>query len=107
MREYKILHDNPHCYLIPIGESPPSHAIRFETPEKAHEYKLALGLGTHPDPQKSPQSYKVLSETYCQSPVYQVGEVRTEPEDYKAPGCCQSHCPGCSWTEEQIRLNKA
>jgi hypothetical protein len=110
MREYKLIHDQIDgvavIYLIPSGESPPSHAIRFESKEKAHEYKLALGLGTHPDPQRKTEAYTLLKETYAGNPVYEILEARSTVDEVRDPGCCESGCPGCPWTLEQIRLSK-
>lgn len=110
MREYKLIFDNTDgkdiVFLIPVGESPVSHAIRFEDKDKAHEYKLALGLGTHPDPQVRPDAYRLLAEEYAGAPMWEVFLERVSPNEEVEPGCCQSGCPGCPWTEEQIRLGK-
>lgn len=113
MREYKLIHEQnsqgeeeDFFYLVPLGERPIGHAIRFTSKDKAHEYKLALGLGTHPDPQVNAHIYTLLSQTYQEAPLYEVLVERDLVDEEREPGCCQSGCPGCPWTLEQIRLGK-
>lgn len=105
MREYKLI-ERDYFYLVPLGESPPGHVIRFADKTKAHEYRLALGLGTHTDPDKTPENYRLMPEKYGQAPIYEVSVERAIPDEERDPGCCQSGCPGCPWTLEQIRLGK-
>ncbi len=110
MREYQLIDatdKDPHCYLRPLGsQGKPTHILRFKDASEAHQYRLVLGLGTHPDPDKSPQAYKTTGENYGDIPILEVLEERVTQEEEYDPGCCQSGCPGCPWTEEQIRLGK-
>jgi len=109
MREYtRIVQDNL-IILVPLGEETPSHGILCSDVAQAHEYKLALGLGTHPDPEKAPGNYdKAASDIQSQFPypIFVIGIKRDSSIDEDNSGCCESGCPGCPWTLEQIRLSK-
>lgn len=109
MREYRLDEsekDQNNYYLVPLGETKPNHVILFKDRDKAHKFRLALGLGTHPDPEKSPDSYSFGSRYYLGSKIFEPSDELNTVEDEFDPGCCQSGCPGCPWTLEQIRLGK-
>lgn len=106
MREYTRLIYQNLILLVPLGEQVPSHGIICENEAMAHEYKLALGLGTHPDPDKSPESYESIAKEGIDFPVYQIIQRRDLTLDEPDSSCCESGCPGCPWTLEQLRLSR-
>lgn len=108
MKEYVLIVDDgdqeEFFYLLPQLENTPSYALQFKKREQAHEYKLALALGTYPTLKNSPNSYEFIGELYQGVPTYKVTGQRDKTHDEAEPDCCQSGCPGCPWTLEQIRL---
>lgn len=106
MREYtRLIHENL-ILLVPLGEAAPSHGILCEDEAMAHEYKLALALGTHPDPDKAPDFYEAISHDSLHFPLFKIIKGRDVSVDEPASNCCESGCPGCPWTLEQLRLSK-
>lgn len=97
MREYTRLIHNNLIFLVPLGESGPSHGILCEDESKAHEYKLALALGTHPDPEKAPEYYEERSIAGITFKVFEIKVLRDASVDEPEPNCCQSGCPGCPY----------
>jgi hypothetical protein len=106
MMEYRRLIYENLILLVPLGEEAPSHGIICENEAMAHEYKLALGLGTHPDPDKSPSSYNPIPFEELPFPLYKIIQERDVTVDEPESNCCESGCPGCPWTLEQLRLSK-
>ncbi len=103
MKEYSLIIEGDTYYLLPLGEEKPSYAIKFNSKEMAHEYKLALALGTYPTRKKSPKSYEACAENYNNIPTYITTGQRDKDADEVDSSCCESGCPGCPWTLEQIR----
>lgn len=106
MREYTRVVTENLILLVPLGEVSPSHGIICEDEAKAHEYKLALGLGTFADPEKAPENYQVVENDKIPFPLFVIITERDSSIDEADSSCCQSGCPGCPWTLEQIRLGK-
>lgn len=107
MKEYTLIRDenNPERYfLLPTGDLSPRYALAFDSKEMAHEYRLALGLGTYPTYAMAPENYDISSFKYEDVPTYKIVKPRENAQDLVAPNCCKSGCDGCPWTLEQIRL---
>jgi hypothetical protein len=95
MREYKIITLDNKNYL-----SCSEHRIVFDQYETAHKYWLALGLGTHPCPDKCPSYYLKLPHN-GPSITYKVIKELAPQEDWAEESCCQSGCPNCPWAFEK------
>ncbi len=112
MKEYKmkiIQGDGGNwLYLLePILAGDKPHYIVFETKDDAHQGKLSLGLGTTPDPIKSPTSYQILSDKINDIPLYRfiAGSMTPENQDEYDDGCCFSGCAGCPTYAKKMGLN--
>jgi hypothetical protein len=114
MREYATIIDRQEdrdedktelFYLAPIGTNKPEHLILCLDAKDAHSLKLALGLGTQPDPSKKPHYYQLLPESFNGAPVYKVIKREEVQENWTDPGCCESGCPGCPWTLKNLGTN--
>ena len=96
MRDYKHSNENNTFYL-----SCDSHRIIFDSFAEAHQYKLALGLGTFPDPEKEPKNYCVIPQPDNNVlKTYRVIIKRdTKSEEWADEACCHSGCPTCPWSK--------
>lgn len=76
-----------------------SFVVVFKNKSEAHQYKLSLSLGSSIGPWDSVEGHELIkSEDGIMQ--YQIAEVETK-SDWKDESCCQSGCPGCSWTLSQ------
>lgn len=93
--------------LMPLSPTTPGYGLLFKDSAKAHEYKLALGLGTFPTLKQAPQNYQLITDVkFNEIDLYEIIVERDNSNDTMAPHCCKSGCDGCPWTIEQIRLGK-
>jgi len=107
MKEYKIKSiqdksDRPLYFLYPLVPGDKPHFIEFDSEDEAHQAKLSLGLGSTPDPIKSPSSYRVLNRTFEDKPIYKMLENLAQREEEDINSCCYSGCTGCPIYAEKM-----
>jgi len=93
-KETKIFHVQEDCEKT-------SFRISFMEEVKAHEWMLALRLGTVEVPEKSPESYRFMREEGGIL-YFQALKTLDIDNDWDPGSCCQSGCPGCPWTEANM-----
>lgn len=96
MREYKILQESDQYFLGCFGpEGDLLYRIMMADHDTAHQYKLALGLGTHPSPQSCPDYYEKVEDS---SELYKIViAYKQQEEESGVTACCQTGCPNCPW----------
>ena len=82
-----------------VSEEQSNFIVVFTDKSKAHQFKLALALGTSVGPWDSVENYTLVSSREG-SYFYKVGIQESDP-GWKEESCCQSGCPGCEWTIAQ------
>jgi hypothetical protein len=97
MQDYKILTEDDQYFLACYQDSGElKHRITMPDSDTAHQYRLALGLGTHPTPLMNHAFYRLIGEDPRTFDV--VVEFKAKEDDSQVSTCCHSGCPNCPWS---------